>query len=202
MHIEDTPPNVSSFIKSLRDIGYTFEVAVADVLDNSITANAKNIDIYSVEYPELVFCILDDGIGMDEESLREAMRLSTKDPDTQRDSNDLGRFGLGLKTASFSQCRLLTVISKTNKSQISAKQWDIKQVVESNQWALNSLNDEDIKNVLDQMKDMSLYEKLQNQKSGTLVIWQRIDRIEQDTLSIHLTHLKEHLSLVLSLIHI
>ena len=141
MRVEDTPPHVSSFIKSLRDIGYTFEIAVADVLDNSITANAENIKIYSAVNPDLVLCILDDGIGMDDDSLREAMRLSTKDPDTQRDGKDLGRFGLGLKTASFSQCRLLTVISKTSTSQISAKQWDIDQVIELNQWALNSLRE-------------------------------------------------------------
>ena len=198
MYVEDTPPNVSSFIKSLRDIGYTFEIAVADVLDNSITANSENIKIYSAVDPDLVLCILDDGIGMDDDSLREAMRLSTKDPDTQRDGKDLGRFGLGLKTASFSQCRLLTVISKTSSSQISAKQWDVDQVIKSNKWSLNSLNEDDLKNILDEISDMSLFEELKRQKSGTLVIWQKIDRIEDDSdsLAMHLDHLKEHLSLV------
>jgi hypothetical protein len=196
MHIEDTPPNVSSFIKSLRDIGYTFEIAVADILDNCLTANSKNIDIYAVESPKLVFCILDDGIGMDEDSLREAMRLSTKDPDSHRGESDLGRFGLGLKTASFSQCRLLTVISKTNKSQISGKQWDIEQVINSNSWALNSLDENDIKIIIDKLKGMDLYEKLLHQKSGTLVIWQDIDRVEEDSLTMHLSNLREHLALV------
>ncbi|MCD8545414.1 MAG: ATP-binding protein [Sulfurospirillum cavolei] len=105
-------PNLNNFIKSLRDVGYTFEIAVADVLDNSISAGATQIDIYTVAKPELLFCMLDNGCGMIEEELIEAMRLATKNPDSTREKHDLGRFGLGLKTASFSQCLKLTVISK------------------------------------------------------------------------------------------
>jgi len=196
MKVDIVPPRVSSFIKSLRDIGYTFEIAVADILDNSLTANAKNIEIYSVASPDLVLCVLDDGIGMDNDSLKEAMRLSTKDPDTKRSGKDLGRFGLGLKTASFSQCRLLTVISKTSTSRIFAKQWDIDKVIKSNEWALNSLDDKDLKSMLNEIKDMPLFDKLNSQKSGALVIWQAMDRIENDSLAMHLNNLNEHLSLV------
>ena len=196
MKIELTPPNVSSFIKSLRDIGYTFEVAVADILDNSISARANNVEIYCVESPHLVFCMLDDGKGMDEEGLREAMRLSSNDPDSSRGQNDLGRFGLGLKTASFSQCSLLTLISKSTQSQISAKQWNIDQVINLNQWALNSLNKKDIENIIQEAGVFNLYEKLRNQKSGTIVVWQNIDRINANSLALQLDVLREHLSLV------
>ena len=104
-------PNVANFIKSLRDIGYTFEVAVADIIDNSISASANDIKIYAIQHPEPFFCILDNGVGMNEDELVEAMRLSSKNPDERRNDIALGKFGLGLKTASFSQCKKLTVIS-------------------------------------------------------------------------------------------
>ncbi len=112
MKTEIVSPNLSNFIKSLRDVGYTFEIAVADVLDNSISANATEIKIYTVAKPDIIFCMLDNGKGMTEIELTEAMRLATQDPEQKRDKKDLGRFGLGLKTASFSQCKKLTVLSK------------------------------------------------------------------------------------------
>ncbi len=77
MKTQNIPPNVSNFVKSLRDIGYTLEVAIADILDNSISANAKHIQIYAVAKPEIIFCILDNGSGMTESELVEAMRLSS-----------------------------------------------------------------------------------------------------------------------------
>ena len=83
-------PCVGNFIKSLRDIGYNFEIAVADVIDNSITANAKQIKIYAKSNPEISFCIIDDGFGMTEEELMEAMRLAGKDPSKERKEYDLG----------------------------------------------------------------------------------------------------------------
>lgn len=108
-------PKASSLIESLRDIGYSFESAIADIIDNSITANAKNIKIYFDFYSKkLSIAIIDDGIGMTENELIEAMRPGSKNPLDDRDKNDLGRFGLGLKTASFSQCRKLTVVSSIN----------------------------------------------------------------------------------------
>jgi signal transduction histidine kinase len=120
MRIDITEPNVSNSVKSYRDIGYTFEIAIADIIDNSITAQAKNIDILASELDNMLVAILDDGIGMNDAELKEAMRLSTKDPDKQREADDLGKFGLGLKTASFSHCKMLTVISKSSSSKISA----------------------------------------------------------------------------------
>jgi hypothetical protein len=128
MKEESCEPNISSFIKSLRDIGYTFEIAVADILDNSVSAKSKNIEILSMKDPEIFLSILDDGIGMDEVTLKEAMRISSIDPDNERDSLDLGRFSLGLKTASYSQCTLLTVVSKTNNSNLNARQWDLDKI--------------------------------------------------------------------------
>jgi len=128
-------PNLKNFIKSLRDVGYTFEIAVADILDNSISASATEIKIYTVPKPDLVFYMLDNGKGMSNDELLEAMRLATKNPDDERDKKDLGRFGLGLKTASFSQCKKLTVISKKDND-ISIKQWDLDYISEVNEWKL------------------------------------------------------------------
>ena len=128
-------PNVGNFIESIRDIGYSFEVAVADLIDNSLTAGCSNLEIVLTPEPQLMFSILDDGGGMFEQELVEAMRLATRNPKEIRSKNDLGRFGLGLKTASFSQCRKLTVVSKKDEK-ISARQWDLDYISEKNEWLL------------------------------------------------------------------
>ncbi|MCT7650373.1 ATP-binding protein [Aliarcobacter butzleri] len=181
-------PNLKNFIKSLRDIGYTFEIAVADILDNSISANATEVKIYTVPKPELVFYMLDNGSGMCENELLEAMRLATKNPDAERDKKDLGRFGLGLKTASFSQCKKLTVISKKN-NQLSIQQWDLDYISEVNEWEL-------ITPELNTYQNIPFFYELSNSESGTLVIWEKIDKYERDMFSHRIEKLNSHLSLV------
>ena len=128
-------PNVGNLVNSLRDIGYTFELALADILDNSISAKARHIQILALPEPKKTVCILDDGKGMTETQLIEAMRLASQNPLTERLNDDLGRFGLGLKTASFSQCKKLTVASKKN-GHLSIKQWDLDYISKKNEWLL------------------------------------------------------------------
>ena len=181
-------PSVGNFVKSLRDIGYTFEIAVADILDNSISAGAKIIKIHSQADPSLYFCILDDGIGMTNEELIEAMRLATKNPDDQREKSDLGRFGLGLKTASFSQCKKMTVVSKKN-SILSVKQWDLDYISQEDEWLLRTPEESEI-------ECLPLFEELKRQKNGTLVIWQEIDSFTANELPYQIDKLSKHLSLV------
>lgn len=181
-------PNLGNFIKSLRDVGYTFEIAVADILDNSITANASVVKIYTAAEPEIIFAMLDDGTGMSDEQLVEGMRMATRDPDDDRDKNDLGRFGLGLKTASFSQCQKLTVISKKAEI-ISAKQWDLELISKSNQWLLATPEPEDFEN-------LPLMDELKKQKHGTLVVWQTIDRYKKESFVNEIDKLRNHLALV------
>lgn len=125
-------PKASSLVEFLRDIGYSFESAIADIIDNSITAYAKNIKIYFDidEDKNLSMAIIDDGIGMTKEELIEAMRPGGKNPLEYRDEKDLGRFGLGLKTASFSQCRKLTVVSSIDNYKTSAK-WDLDFIAQT-----------------------------------------------------------------------
>jgi hypothetical protein len=179
-------PNVKNFIQSLRDIGYSFEVAVADIIDNSITAKSSLIKIYTVSEPNLIFSMLDNGYGMVKSELIECMRLATKNPLDDREPDDLGRFGLGLKTASFSQCRKLTVISKKN-GEISAMQWDLDYISEKNEWLLKSIDNYD---------NVPLFEDLINSKSGTLIFWEEIDRSEKKNFSNVIDRLRKHIALV------
>ncbi|WP_458783869.1 ATP-binding protein [Vallitalea sediminicola] len=188
MKTETVQPNISNFIKSLRDIGYSFEIAVADIIDNSISAAAKKIDIIIKPEPELSFELFDDGIGMDELELVEAMRLATKNPDDKREKTDLGRFGLGLKTASFSQCKLLTVISKKNGI-ISARQWDLDFISYKNEWELITPEEYNI-------EKFNQYHKIVDCKNGTLVVWENIDRYDKSLFSKKITELREHIALV------
>lgn len=179
-------PNVGNFIESIRDIGYSFEVAVADLIDNSLTAGCTELKILIVPHPELLFAILDDGDGMLENELVEAMRLATRNPKEIRDKNDLGRFGLGLKTASFSQCRKLTVLSKKNET-ISCRQWDLDFISAKNEWLLITPVD---------YNNYPMFDQLNTLKSGTLVFWQNIDRCDKNNLSSTIDQVRKHLALV------
>ena len=138
-------PKLSVFLSSLRDIGYSFETALADLIDNSISANAKNIKILALPSTDKLV-VLDDGSGMSDKLLLEAMRLGTQKE--TRAKNDLGRFGLGLKTASFSQCRKLTVFSKDSES-IAGYTWDLDFLSKENKWLLQKASVADLKAKLD-----------------------------------------------------
>jgi len=161
-------PEPSSMIETFRAIGYSIEAAVADIIDNSISAGAKNIWI-NLEWKgsETWLSVKDDGTGMNNDELIQALRPGSKNPLEDRSAKDLGRFGLGLKTASFSQCRMLSVIGKKENSEISFWKWDLDFVNQSGKWNLVKYLPEEIKyqNELSQMK------------SGTIVVWNDIDRL-------------------------
>lgn len=143
------------------------EAAVADILDNSISAGAKNIWIDSEwRGAKTSLSIRDDGDGMTPEELVQALRPGSKNPTESRDVKDLGRFGLGLKTASFSQCRRLTVISKTQTSEPDYWTWNLDYVRDTGEW-----------NLIKMEPDQPQLEWLANQKSGTVVIWNDLDRL-------------------------
>jgi hypothetical protein len=179
-------PNISNFINALRDIGYSFEVAVADLIDNCITAQSSIIKILAVKAPSLQFSILDNGEGMSEKQLIEAMRLATKNPKEKREKSDLGRFGLGLKTASFSQCKKLTVLSKKNGI-LSVRQWDLDYIVEKNGWYLITPSS---------YEKLPQAEQLLKLNHGTLVCWENLDRSDRHIFSNSIDRLRKHLSLV------
>ena len=137
--------------------------ALADLVDNCIAARAETIQILaSLETPDLKIGILDDGVGMTEEELLEGMRLGSRSPLEERAESDLGRFGLGLKTASFSQCRVLTVVSRTNGDTAIAR-WDLNQVAESGKWQVQ---------VPDDLTLIPWTELIGTR--GTLVVWEKL----------------------------
>jgi hypothetical protein len=191
-------PDAGAMIESLRAYGYHLETSIADIIDNSIFAQARNVWIDCFWNGEQsIISIKDDGNGMAEEKLKEAMRPGSTNPLQERDPKDLGRFGLGLKTASFSQCRKLTVGSKTENTDIAVRCWDLDYVNIENEWRLVKLKDDDIPTV---------FNELNNMKSGTIVLWEKIDRLTKGTDSENYKHqdlffeqldiLRDHLAMV------
>jgi hypothetical protein len=170
------PPFAPVLLESMRAIGYSFQSALADIIDNSISAGAKTIDIRFSPYGDPYVAVIDDGHGISPEKLRDAMRHGSSDPRHLRDRSDLGRFGLGLKTASLSQCRRLTVVSKVEKD-ISAKRWDLDIIEQRRDWILLGLTAEAI-NDLPQMVE------LKSLSTGTMILWQLFDRLSAGELSI------------------
>jgi len=130
-------PNASSLARSLRSIGYSFEDALCDIIDNSITALATTIKIailWDETRPKIL--IRDNGKGMSRNELIEAMRPGTRSPAEKRSEGDLGRFGLGLKTASFSQSSKLSVTTWQDSLTYYRAQWDLNEVERNNEWTL------------------------------------------------------------------
>jgi hypothetical protein len=165
------PPKASAMIEAMRDIGYSLESAVADIIDNSITALARQIDVRFGWYGDKPWiAIVDDGVGMSPKALREAMRPGSRNPLESRGKDDLGRFGLGLKTASFSQCRRLTVVSRQDRVE-SAARWDLDYVAKSDKWTLLRPSESE-RALLPCIGELG--------PNGTLVLWEAIDRIEFD----------------------
>ena len=161
-------PSASRLTNSLRDIGYDFPSAVADLVDNSISANATNIEIV-IQFSgtaSTVF-IVDDGVGMTDRQLDEALRFGTR---RTYASQDLGRYGLGLKTASISQCRRLTVVSRhaPSRRRLNTRVLDLDHVETSDAWE-----------VLDTASPLVAGFSAASLASGpgTVVAWEQLDRV-------------------------
>src|SRR5581483_2656578 len=191
------PPEPAALIESLRSVGYNLPAAVADILDNSIAVPAKNISIkFHWGGKDSYVSILDDGHGMTEEGLRNAMRPGSRNPLEERGPQDLGRFGLGLKTASLSQCRNLCVATKPSKGSLSIRTWDLDTLANCPEWRLlrepSFASNEAIK-------------KLGAGSKGTAVIWSALDRLIGDEeagdaiaharFNDAIDHVREHLAL-------
>lgn len=189
-------PEASSMIETFRAIGYNIETAIADIIDNSISANAKNVWV-NFEWlgSKTWLSIKDDGLGMNDSELIQAMRPGSKNPLQDRESKDLGRFGLGLKTASFSQARKLTVISKKSDYNSVYWTWDLDFVNQTGKWEL-----------IKYLPDEKFEKDLSGLVSGTIVIWNDIDRVVKnfkqddnkalDKFLLIMEQVKKHLSMV------
>lgn len=170
MKFIDMPPDATALMESTRAIGYSPQTAVADIIDNSIAAEASQVEIFYSPIEKYV-AILDDGFGMNADEINRAMKYGGVSPLETRHEKDLGRFGLGMKTASLSQCEVLTVVSKQGEN-ISARRWDLNQVRKTNSWTLIALSAEEILSI-------PKTDDLKNLPSGTLVVWQELGRMLQ-----------------------
>jgi hypothetical protein len=189
------PPSAAELLESMRALGYSFEAALADLIDNSISADAVRIEVHCSPYDDQPYvAVLDNGRGMDPHEITSAMRHGSRDPKLAREIGDLGRFGLGLKTASLSQCRRLTVVS-LKSGEVSARRWDLDHVASRQDWMLLQLNET-------QMRTLPLIQELLDYGHGTLVIWEEFDRLIADgtpldrALGTRLDVAREHLALV------
>jgi hypothetical protein len=164
---ETAKPKPKSTINSYRSFGYNLSTAIADIIDNSISANASEIRIcYKWNGQDSFIYISDNGNGMNKDELIQAMTPGSKDPEEVRQEKDLGRFGMGLKTASFSQCKRLTCITREENNNVLKRCWDIDFINEENEWFL-----------LDFVSDKFFLDIIEQQVSGTLVVWEKLDRI-------------------------
>ena len=166
-------PFAPILVESTRSIGYSFESAVADVIDNSISASATEVRVCFSSLDPQWLCIEDNGTGMNAEELENAMRYGSQSSLDIRRPDDLGRFGLGLKMASLSQCRKVTVMSKQN-GKIAAACWDLDYIHQQSEWALKTYTEDEIQGKIG-------YSWLSQKESGTVVIWEQFDRLRQGT---------------------
>lgn len=170
-HEQRLAPSAASLTASMRDLGYSLETAIADLIDNSISAGASRIEIFcdlAKVHPTLA--IIDNGRGMNHDEILVAMRHGAVNPNCRRAPSDLGRFGLGLKTASFSQCRRLTVVSSQEGTRCGAE-WDLDRINQQDDWIVVLFDQSEATEqpFVDHLGD-----------NGTVVIWRVLDRLFED----------------------
>lgn len=162
-------PPASALMQSVRGVGYDARTALADVVDNSVSAGATTVWVRFVWRGSQSFVtVLDDGCGMNSSTIDAAMTLGSKSPTETRASHDLGRFGLGLKTASLSQCSRLAISSRARSDRQESRVWDLKVVAETNDWIVS----EELSDI-----EQEAAEALALLESGTIVIWSCLDRM-------------------------
>lgn len=165
------PPKAGAMMEALRGLGYSTPAALADVVDNSISARASEVRLlFGWSGPDSRISILDDGRGMTDAELEAAMTLGTINPLDERAPTDLGRFGLGLKTASFSQCRRLTVASRREGGELVCLRWDLDAIATDPEggWRMFEGPAPGSERFLAPLSAL---------RSGTLVLWERMDRV-------------------------
>ena len=182
-------------MESMRAVGYSTRTAVADIIDNSITAKARTIKIRVYSEGDNPFIgICDDGVGMSSAAARHAMQLAGTYSNGDRGEGDLGRFGLGLKTASLSQCKRLTLVTKSDGGEITALAWDLDHIAETQEWSLLVLD-------ASEYSGLPGYDCLVDEPHGTLILWEKLDRFPTGpdraaVIDQTMVDVRDHLSLV------
>ncbi|HDR4604108.1 ATP-binding protein [Bacillus sp. MHSD_36] len=194
-----TQPSATPLMQALRSIGYNSKTAIADLIDNSIDAKATFIDMsFQFKESDGMIVIKDNGEGMSEDELQIAMTLGSKDPREKRKVKELGRFGMGLKTAAFSLGKRLSVLTKQNNQYVE-RCWDLDYVSRCNEWRLFKEIPAKVKEALDNIEG----------ESGTIVCIDKLDRfmgygskkvIKDSSFFRKVRNIKEHLELTFHLL--
>lgn len=205
---EIATPNPEFLIKSIAEQGYSLETALADLMDNSISATADNIEILiDIEKEPFILYLADNGAGMNEDALRAAMQFPSCSPEHARKNGDLGRFGLGMKTASFSQTRRFTVLSrKKGEKKYSARTWDV-DILKRKEWKLLVNSETEIEEMVSNYKKLSetYFNSFKSYEPNTIVVWNGLYKFEnyienknrKDAIKKEITEVtSDHLSLV------
>ncbi|MGN1277129.1 MAG: ATP-binding protein, partial [Floccifex sp.] len=169
---DELPPDPGRVAEGLRDTGYDFNMAISDIIDNSIAANATKIDVSFNLNPrdEINIYITDNGTGMNKAGLRNAMKYGSKQ---RKEKNSLGKFGLGLKTASTAFCRKLSLVSRYDDNQVLKITWDL-DVIARNGWKpIKSKPTKD---------ELKILNSIAGDGTGTLVVWEKVDRLLQKSI--------------------
>ena len=159
--LRENKPTADVLMISMRAMGYSFKSAVADIIDNSISAHASDITVkFPIDPADCFVAICDNGDGMTQDELFDAMKYGSERKKDERAEDDLGRFGLGLKAASLSQCRKLTVASKKNGI-LSAFVWDLDVIEQKHEWYM-------VECAEDQIDVIRFIDYLKEKDSGTI----------------------------------
>lgn len=179
---EVADPNPEYLIKSIAEQGYSLESSLADLIDNSVSANANKIEVLiKMEQEPFALFIADNGDGMDEETLKASMQFPSNSPESKRNVSDLGRFGLGMKTASFSQTRCFTVLSRKKGTEtFIGRTWDVNYLKQVGKWRLIVNTKEEITELIQHYLTLSEghVNRFENFDANTIVVWNGLYKFE------------------------
>ena len=192
-------PNAKLLLSSLRSVGYTEETAIADIVDNSISAGATKIEL-NFDWDRKLIIIADNGKGMNSDELLDSMKIGSADPNDVRDEKDLGRFGMGMKTAAFSIAKQLLVVSKQDGVCVNAE-WDLDFVSQTECWNVILKNEQEINDYIELNTKNVGFNLWEN---GTLIVLSNLDRlIDFDNLDKSkkrfykiIKNIKEHMAMI------
>jgi hypothetical protein len=174
-------PNPEFLIKSIAEQGYSLETAIADLIDNSITANARKIELITMQDQEpFMLCLADDGEGMTELELIKNLQFPSRSPEEIRQKGDLGRFGLGLKTASFSQTRSFTILSrKKGTKEYKSLTWDVAFLKEHG-WKIIVNTPQEISELikLHKIESTNHLSQFDDFEPNTIIFWKGLYKFE------------------------
>lgn len=183
---EDALPNPEYLIKSIAEQGYSLETSLADLMDNSISANGNKMEVLiDMDSEPFRLFLADNGNGMTEDELSQNMQFPSSSPERERLNSDLGRFGLGMKTASFSQTRKFTVLSKKKgEKKYHGRTWDV-DFLKTNGWKIIINSEEEVEKLICQYNYLSneYFNRFEDYDPNTIVIWNGLYKFEN--------HLKE-----------